>query len=38
MKNFIAGTYKQKREYKSFTPSLVNRPLVLENYLNLFRS
>lgn len=31
MKNFIAGTYKQQREYKSFTPSLVNRHFVWEN-------
>lgn len=31
MENFKAGTYKQKREYKSFTPSLVNRHFVWEN-------
>jgi hypothetical protein len=24
MKNFTAGTYKQQREYKSFSPSFVN--------------
>ena len=31
MKNFIAGEYRQQREYKSFTPSLVNRYFVWEN-------
>ncbi|RKU36196.1 cell filamentation protein Fic [Candidatus Poribacteria bacterium] len=31
MKNFIAGTYKQQREYKSFTPSFVNRYFAWEN-------
>jgi len=31
MKNFIAGTYRQQREYRSFTPSLVNCPFVWEN-------
>lgn len=31
MENFKAGTYKQKREYKSFTPSLVNRHFVWKN-------
>ncbi|MDE0556155.1 MAG: Fic family protein [Candidatus Poribacteria bacterium] len=31
MKNFIAGTYKQQREYKSFTPSFVNRHFAWEN-------
>ncbi len=30
MKNFTAGTYKQQREYKSFSPSFVNR-LAWEN-------
>ena len=31
MKNFIAGTYRQQREYKSFSPSLINCPFVWEN-------
>ncbi len=31
MKNFTAGTYKQQREYKSFTPSLVNCRYVWKN-------
>lgn len=31
MKNFIAGTYRQQREYKSFTPSIVNRHFTWEN-------
>ncbi|MCY3741514.1 MAG: Fic family protein [Candidatus Poribacteria bacterium] len=31
MKNFIAGTYRQQREYRSFTPSFVNCPFVWEN-------
>lgn len=31
MKNFTAGEYRQQREYKSFTPSLVNRHFVWEN-------
>ena len=31
MKNFIAGEYRQQREYKSFTPSLVNRYFVWED-------
>ena len=31
MKNFAAGTYKQQREYKSFSPSLVNRQFVWKN-------
>ncbi len=31
MKNFIAGRYKQQREYKNFTPSTVNRQFVWEN-------
>ena len=31
MKNFIAGEYKQQQEYKSFTPSFVNRHFVWEN-------
>ena len=31
MKNFIAGTYKQQREYQSFTPSYVNRNFVWTN-------
>ena len=31
MKNFIAGKYKQQQEYKSFTPSIVNRHFAWEN-------
>ena len=31
MKNFTAGTYKQQREYKSFTPSFVNCQFVWDN-------
>ena len=31
MKNFIAGKYKQQQEYRSFTPSLVNRHFAWEN-------
>ena len=31
MKNFTAGEYRQQPEYKSFTPSLVNRHFVWEN-------
>ena len=31
MNNFIAGKYRQQREYKSFTPSFVNCPFVWEN-------
>ncbi len=31
MKNFIAGKYRQQREYKSFTPSVVNRHFDWEN-------
>ena len=31
MKNFTAGTYKQQREYKSFSPSFVNRHFAWEN-------
>ena len=31
MKNFIAGTYKQQQEYRSFTPSFINRPFAWEN-------
>ena len=31
MKNFTAGEYKQQREYKSFTPSIVNRHFAWEN-------
>ncbi len=31
MKKFIAGEYRQQREYKSFTPSLVNRYFVWED-------
>ena len=31
MKNFIAGKYRQQREYKSFTPSFVNRHFDWDN-------
>ncbi len=31
MKNFIAGKYRQQREYKSFSPSFVNRHFAWEN-------
>lgn len=31
MKNFTAGTYKQQREYKSFSPSFINRRFAWEN-------
>ena len=31
MNDFIAGTYRQQREYKSFTPSIVNRHFAWEN-------
>ncbi|MDE0689243.1 MAG: Fic family protein [Candidatus Poribacteria bacterium] len=31
MKKFIAGKYVQQREYKSFTPSLINCPFAWEN-------
>lgn len=31
MKKFIAGKYIQQREYKSFTPSLINCPFAWEN-------
>ena len=31
MKNFIAGKYRQQREYRSFTPSFVNRHFGWEN-------
>ena len=31
MKNFIAGKYRQQREYKSFTPSYINYSFVWEN-------
>ena len=31
MKNFIAGTYKQQREYKSFTPSFINNHFVWDD-------
>ena len=31
MKNFTAGTYKQQREYKSFSPSFVNRRFAWQN-------
>ena len=31
MKNFIAGEYRQQREYKSFTPSFVNCSFIWES-------
>lgn len=31
MRNFIAGEYRQQREYKSFTPSFVNCSFIWEN-------
>ena len=31
MKNFIAGVYRQQREYKSFSPSFINCPFAWEN-------
>ena len=31
MKNFTAGEYRQQREYRSFTPSFVNRHFFWEN-------
>ena len=31
MEKFVAGKYRQQREYKSFTPSFVNRHFVWEN-------
>ena len=31
MKNFIAGKYRQQREYKSFTPSFVNCSFIWES-------
>ncbi len=31
MKKFIAGTYKQQREYKNFTPVFINRHFSWEN-------
>ena len=31
MNNFIAGKYRQQREYQSFTPSFINCPFAWEN-------
>ena len=31
MKNFIAGVYRQQREYKSFSPSFINSSFTWEN-------
>ena len=31
MQNFIAGMYRQQREYKSFSPSFINRHFAWEN-------
>ena len=31
MKKFIAGEYKQQREYRSFTPSFINNPFVWDS-------
>ena len=31
MQNFIAGMYRQQREYKSFSPSFINCPFAWEN-------
>lgn len=31
MQNFIAGIYRQQREYKSFSPSFINCPFAWEN-------
>ena len=31
MQNFIAGMYRQQREYKSFIPSFINYPFAWEN-------
>lgn len=31
MKNFIAGAYRQRQEYKSFSPSFINYPFTWEN-------
>ena len=31
MRNFIAGAYRQQREYKNFSPSFINCPFTWEN-------
>ena len=31
MKNFTAGVHRQQREYKSFSPSFIDRPFAWEN-------
>ena len=31
MKNFVAGKYRQQREYQSFTPSFINCPFAWKN-------
>ncbi|MCG9134760.1 Fic family protein [Candidatus Poribacteria bacterium] len=31
MQDFTAGVYRQQREYKSFSPSFINRPFAWEN-------
>ena len=31
MRDFIAGAYRQQREYESFSPSFINCPFAWEN-------